>query len=79
MLLNFQAELTEGEFALFEEFVVGGFDLRLGVVVELEPFDNAPVSYSVDFDREGGDDTGGGIVFTAGNDADGMEAAPGGG
>ncbi len=77
--LNLKSELAEGEFALFEEFVVGGFDLGLGVVVELEPFDNAPFADAVDFDGKGGDDPGGGVVFTAGDDADGMEAAPGGG
>ena len=72
--LDLESELREGELAFFEEFVVGGFDLRLGVVVELESVDDLPVPGWIDLDREGGDDPGRGIVFAFRNDADGMES-----
>lgn len=42
-----QAKLTKGEFAFVEELLVGGGDLGLGVVRELDAFDHAPLAGAV--------------------------------
>ena len=71
--LDAESELSEGECALFEEFVVGRLDLFLGIVGQGDAFDDLPVARSVNLNGKRGDDAFGGAVLPAGGDTDGVE------
>ncbi len=71
--LDAESELSEGECAFFEEFVVGRLDLFLCVVGQGDAFDDLPVAGGVNLDREGGNDAFGCAVLTAGGDTDGVK------